>query len=58
MEDEAVWLRHQLQRMRTLMRFAEQPAVLAGLKELIAEGEKRLDAVLERQNRLPLPESR
>jgi hypothetical protein len=47
LEDEAVWLRHRLVRMRTLLRFALDPHVEAGLRELIADGEERLEAVLK-----------
>ena len=46
LEDEAIWLRHRLVRMRTLLRFAFDPQVEAGLRELIADGEERLEAVL------------
>ncbi len=47
LEDEAIWLRHRLVRMRTLLRFALDPQVEAGLRELIADGEERLEAVLK-----------
>jgi hypothetical protein len=47
LEDEAIWLRHRLVRMRTLLRFALDPQVDAGLRELIADGEERLEAVLK-----------
>jgi hypothetical protein len=47
LEDETIWLQHRLQRMRTLLRFAKDPNIVAGLKELVADGEQRLDTLLE-----------
>jgi hypothetical protein len=41
--DEEVWLRAWIIRLRTLLRFAIHPQVEAGLKEFIAEAERRLE---------------
>lgn len=57
LEDEAIWLRHRLVRMRTLLRFALDPQVEAGLRELIADGEERLEAVLQQRGRMPHDEA-
>lgn len=48
-EDEEAWLRHRVLRPRTILRFAKDPCAESGLKELIAEAEKRLDALAERR---------
>jgi len=48
-EDEVTWLRHRVVRMRTILRFAKEPRAEAGLRELIADAEARLDA-LERRS--------
>ncbi|HEV2552108.1 MAG TPA: hypothetical protein VGU20_32670 [Stellaceae bacterium] len=53
LENEAIWLRHRLVRMRTLLRFALDPQVEAGLRELIADGEERLEAVLQHRVHMP-----
>jgi hypothetical protein len=42
------WLRHRLRRLRTILRYAKEPRVESGLRELIADAEERLD-LLERQ---------
>jgi hypothetical protein len=42
-EDEEIWLRHRVIRMRALLRFAKEPCVERGLRELIADAEKRLE---------------
>jgi hypothetical protein len=47
-EDDVSWLRHQISRMRTILRFAKDPRAEAGLRELIAEAEARLGALEER----------
>ena len=57
LEDEATWLRHRLVRMRTLLRFALDPQVDAGLRELIADGEERLEAVLKHRAAMPYNET-
>ena len=42
-EDEGTWLRRRLVRLRTIWRFAKDPRVEAGLRELIAKAEHRLE---------------
>jgi hypothetical protein len=49
-EDEVTWLRHRVVRMRTILRFAKDPRIDAGLRELIAEAEARLDALEVRRS--------
>jgi hypothetical protein len=44
-EDEMSWLRHRIMRMRTILRFAKDPRIEAGLRELIADAEARLAAL-------------
>jgi hypothetical protein len=48
LEPEENWLRHRLRRLRTILRYAKEPRVESGLRELIADAEERLD-LLERQ---------
>ena len=48
-EDELTWLRHRVVRMRTLLRFAKDPRIEHGLRELVAEAEARLDALEARR---------
>jgi hypothetical protein len=48
LEPEENWLRHRLRRLRTILRYANEPRVESGLRELIADAEERLD-LLERQ---------
>jgi len=50
LEDEVTWLRHRVVRMRTILRFAKEPRAEAGLRELIAEAEARLDALEARRS--------
>ena len=42
-EDESTWLRHRVLRLRTILRYAKDPRAENGLRELIAEAEKRLE---------------
>jgi hypothetical protein len=44
-ESEKVWLRHRVQRLRTILRFVTDVRAEAPLRELIAEAELRLDAL-------------
>jgi hypothetical protein len=46
LENEESFLRYRIKRLRTILRFARDSRVIAGLKEIIAESEGRL-AVLE-----------
>ena len=48
MEDEEVWLRGWIVRLRTISRFAQNPEVELGLREFIADAEARLE-VLQRR---------
>ena len=48
LEPEENWLRHRSRRLRTILRYAREPRVESGLRELIADAEERLD-LLERQ---------
>jgi hypothetical protein len=41
-EDESLWLRHRVVRLRAALRFAREASVEAILRELIADGEERL----------------
>jgi hypothetical protein len=49
LEPEAIWLRHRLRRLRTILRYANEPRVESGLRELIAEAEERLDLLEQEQ---------
>ena len=42
-EDEEMWLRGWIIRMRTLLRFASDPRVETGIKEFIVDAEQRLE---------------
>jgi len=42
-EDESTWLRHRVLRLRTILRYAKDSRAETGLRELIAEAEKRLE---------------
>ena len=44
-QDEELWLRHVVMRLRTILRYAKDPQAIAGLKELIAEAESRLEKI-------------
>jgi hypothetical protein len=41
LEPEENWLRHRLRRLRTILRYAKEPRVESGLRELIADAEER-----------------
>ena len=45
LEDEVIWLRHRIHRMRMALRYAIRPEVESILRELIADGEARLLAL-------------
>jgi hypothetical protein len=45
LQDENLWLRYRVVRMRTALRFAISPEVTNILRELIADGEARLSAL-------------
>jgi hypothetical protein len=52
-EEEEIWLRHRLRRMRALLRYAKETKVEIGLRELIADAEERLEILEQRQNQRP-----
>jgi hypothetical protein len=52
-DDEEIWLRHPVIRMRALLRFAREPHVESGLRELIADAEKRLEPLENGQSAGP-----
>ena len=52
-EEEEIWLRHRLRRMRMLLRYAKEPRVESGRRELIADAEERLEILEQRQNQRP-----
>jgi hypothetical protein len=47
--DEHIWLRHRVQRLRTILRFVGDPRAEVALGELIDEAERRLDALAQRR---------
>jgi hypothetical protein len=47
--DEEAWLRGCIIRLRTLLRFAKDERVEAGLKNIIADAEKRLEQLQREQ---------
>ncbi len=49
LEPEAIWLRHRVRRLRTILRYAKEPRVESGLRELIAQAEERLDLLEQQQ---------
>jgi hypothetical protein len=42
-EDEETWLRHRAKRLRAALRIATEPRVIAILRDLIIDAEKRLE---------------
>ena len=48
-EDEEPWLRRVIIRLRTLLRFAKDDRVDAGLKDIVADAERRLAELQRRQ---------
>ncbi len=51
LEAEEAWLRKRIVRLRTVLRYANDPRTEAGLKEFIGDAEHRLELL---QNRQPL----
>ena len=45
LEPEETWLRKRIIRLRTILRYAKDPRIEAGLKEFIADAEYRLEAL-------------
>ena len=48
-EDEEAWLRGVIIRLRTLLRFAKDDRVEAGLKDIIGDAEGRLEQLQHQQ---------
>jgi hypothetical protein len=48
LEDEEIWLRAWIIRLRTISRFTQNPEVEAGHKEFIADAEARLELLQRR----------
>jgi hypothetical protein len=44
-EEEDIWLRHRVRRLRATLRITKEPAVEGILRELIIEAEKRLELI-------------
>ncbi len=49
LENEEMWLRAWIIRLRTLLRFAIHPEVEAGLKDFITDAERRLEQLQNEQ---------
>jgi hypothetical protein len=49
LEPEEIWVRHRLRRLRTIPRYAKEPRVESGLRELITEAEERLNLLEQQQ---------
>jgi hypothetical protein len=54
LEPEYTWLLHRIMRMRTILRYVKEPRAEAGLRELIAEAEQRIEQ-LEAKQRTKAP---
>jgi hypothetical protein len=52
-EEEEIWLRHRVGRLRTALRIAKEPRVEAILRELIIDAEKRLELIEEANAKKP-----
>jgi hypothetical protein len=55
-EEENIWLRRRIMRLRPLLRHAKDPHVMSMLKEFIGEAEERLEMLESKQIGNP-PES-
>jgi hypothetical protein len=56
-EEEEIWLRHRVGRLRAALRLAKEPRVEAILRELIIDAEKRLALIEEANAKRPPPTS-
>ena len=45
LEAEEAWLRKRIMRLRTLLRYANDPRIEGGLREVIADAEHRLEGL-------------
>jgi hypothetical protein len=55
-EEEGIWLRHRVGRLRAALRIANESRVVAILRELIIDAEKRLELIEQvsaKSTRLP-----
>jgi len=52
-EEEDIWLRHRVGRLRTALRIANEPRVVAILRELIIDAEKRLELIEQANAKSP-----
>jgi len=52
-EEEEIWLRHRVGRLRAALRIAKEPRVEAILRELIIDAEKRLELIEEANAKKP-----
>jgi hypothetical protein len=48
LEAEESWLRKRIMRLRTLLRYANDPRIEVGLREVIADAEHRLEMLQDR----------
>ncbi len=53
LEEEEIWLRHRVGRLRAALRIAKEPRVEAILRELIIDAEKRLDLIEQANTKKP-----
>ena len=52
-EEEDIWLRHRVGRLRAALRIANEPRVVAILRELIIDAEKRLELIEQAKAKSP-----
>jgi hypothetical protein len=52
-EEEDIWLRHRVGRLRAALRIANEPRVVAILRELIIDAEKRLELIEQANAKSP-----
>jgi hypothetical protein len=55
LEEEEVWLRHRMRRLRAALRITKEPRVEAILRDLIIDAEKRLELIEQAQTKKPRP---
>jgi hypothetical protein len=52
-EEEGMWLRHRVGRLRAALRIANEPRVVTILRELIIDAEKRLELIEQANAKSP-----
>jgi hypothetical protein len=52
-EEEGIWLRHRLRRLRAALRISKEPRVEAILRELITDAEERLELIEQEAMKKP-----